>query len=292
MYPDKVPIALKSECILSFVRQPAVQTFTGDSMVPPDRLDTRPPSPADATLHTERSVGPRLQPIETDDGTDPFREPDVDDSATAKPERKRPSLIWEITETLVLALFIFIAVRSVVLNFRVDGLSMEPSLDTGQMLLVNRQMYFHFDANNVLNYLPFVERDGEHIFYPLHPPQRGDIVVFNPPVGGATKPYIKRVIGLPGETISIRDGGVYVDDARIDEPYLGGVSTSWPNGDPGRQLVVPDDHLFVLGDNRNNSTDSRSFGPISMDSLIGKAWISYWPSSVAGILNSPDYEPR
>jgi signal peptidase I len=260
-------------------------------MVPPDRLDRRQPSDVEPTLQTGMTEHPRLQHIHTDNGTDPFLETVEDDGVPTRPARKRPSLIWEITETLVLALFIFVAVRSVVLNFRVDGLSMEPSLDSGQMLLVNRQMYFHFDANNVLNYLPFVERDGEHIFYPLHPPQRGDIVVFNPPVGGNTKPYIKRVIGLPGETISIRDGGVYVDGERIDEPYLGGVSTSWPNGDPSRQLVVPDGHFFVLGDNRNNSTDSRSFGPISIDSLIGKAWISYWPTGLAGILNTPDYEP-
>jgi signal peptidase I len=260
-------------------------------MVPPDRLDTRPPSPDDATLHPELPAGPRLQPIQTDNGTDPFMAPVEEIANPPRPERKRPSLIWEVTETLVLALFIFVAVRSVVLNFRVDGLSMEPSLDSGQMLLVNRQMYFHFDANDILNVLPFVERDGEHIFYPLHPPQRGDIVVFNPPVGGASKPYIKRIIGLPGETVSIRDGGVYVDGERIDEPYLNGVATSWPNGDPSRQLVVPDGHFFVLGDNRNNSTDSRSFGPISIDSLIGKAWISYWPSGLAGILSTPDYEP-
>jgi signal peptidase I len=260
-------------------------------MVPPDRLDTRPPSPDDATIHTEPAAAPRLQHIQADNGSDPFGEANDVQSTSSRSERRRPGLIWEVTETLVLALFIFIAVRSVVLNFRVDGLSMEPSLDTGQMLLVNRQMYFHFDVNSVLNYLPFVERDGEHIFYPLHPPQRGDIVVFNPPVGGNTKPYIKRIIGLPGETVEIRDGSVYVDGDPIDEPYLGNVTTSWPNGDPGRQLVVPDGHFFVLGDNRNNSTDSRSFGPISIDSLIGKAWISYWPSGLAGFLHTPEYQP-
>ena len=203
--------------------------------------------------------------------------------------QSRPSLIWEITETLVLALLIFVAVRSVVLNFRVDGLSMEPSLDSGQMLLVNRQIYFHFDANDLLNVLPFVERDGDNIVYPLHPPQRGDIVVFDPPIGRTSKPYIKRVIGLPGEKITIHDGAVYVNGERLEEGYLNGTATSWPNGDPSREVVVPEGHIFVLGDNRNNSTDSRSFGPVPTDDVIGKAWISYWPSSVAGILDTPDY---
>lgn len=231
---------------------------------------------------------PRIQPILPGD-TDPFA-PTAEAEDSSEKEQQRPSLIWEITETLVLALLIFVAVRSVVLNFRVDGLSMEPNLDSGQMLLVNRQMYFHFDANDVLNILPFVDREGENIVYPLHPPQRGDIVVFEPPIGRTSKPYIKRVVGLPGETVALRDGGVYVDGELLQEPYIPGTATSWPNGDPSRQVVVPPGHLFVLGDNRNNSTDSRSFGPISSESLIGRAWISYWPSDLAGILGTPDYE--
>ena len=261
-------------------------------MVSHDRIDARPPAPdADQSI-SEHESRPRLRHVEPDGSTDPFLDP-IDDPRHAETtqEKQRPSLIWEITETLVLALFIFIAVRTVVLNFRVDGLSMEPSLDTGQMLLVNRQIYFSFDANNVLNYLPFVEREGENIIYPLHPPQRGDIVVFDPPISGNSKPYIKRIIGLPGERVTIHDGAVYINDERLDEPYLDGVSTSWPNGNPDREIVVPEGYLFVLGDNRNNSTDSRSFGPVDADSIIGKAWISYWPSDLLGIMDSPDYEP-
>lgn len=232
---------------------------------------------------------PRLKPIEPDGDTDPFDVAFSADEERANQRASRPSLIWEITETLVLALFIFVAVRSVVLNFRVDGLSMEPNLDSGQMLLVNRQIYFHFDANEILNVLPFVEREGENIIYPLHPPQRGDIVVFDPPVNGTTKPYIKRVIGLPGERITIHDGKVFVNGEELDEPYIEGTSTTWPNGDPARELVVPENYLFVLGDNRNNSTDSRTFGPVSMESVIGKAWISYWPADLAGIMQTPLY---
>lgn len=261
-------------------------------MVPNDRINTPSSSPLDDRPATNGQVHqPRLHQIESDPGTDPFAiNAQDEEGGGTRNARKRPGLIWEITETLVLALFIFVAVRTVVLNFRVDGLSMEPSLDSGQMLLVNRQIYFNFDANNVLNILPFVEREGEHIIYPLHPPQRGDIVVFNPPMAGTTKPYIKRIIGLPGDRVTIHDGGVYVNDERLDEPYLQGVSTSWPNGDPNREVVIPEDHLFVLGDNRNNSTDSRNFGPISVDAVIGKAWISYWPSALAGILHTPVYD--
>lgn len=186
-------------------------------------------------------------------------------------------------------MLIFLAVRTVVLNFRVDGLSMEPTLDTGQMLLVNRQIYFHFDLNEVLNVLPFVDREGEHIIYPLHPPQRGDIIVFDPPIHSTDKPYIKRVIGLPGERVSIRDGSVYINGERLDEEYLGSTSTSWPGRPDDFELLIPEEHVFVMGDNRNNSTDSRSFGPIPYSDIIGRAWISYWPSDLLGIFQTPDY---
>jgi signal peptidase I len=254
-------------------------------MVPSDRIESRPEDmtgrhPASA------SPSPELKTIEPDESIDPFMDPAESSNATTQ---SRPGLIWEITETLVLALFIFVAVRSVVLNFRVDGLSMEPTLDHGEMLLVNRQIYFNFDLNNLLNYLPLVDLEGERVIYPLHPPQRGDIIVFNPPVTGATKPYIKRIIGVPGDSVAIRDGVVIVNGEILDEPYLNGVSTSWPNGDPFREIVVPEGHFFVLGDNRNNSTDSRSFGPISEETIIGKAWIGYWPSSRIGFLDTPLY---
>ena len=216
---------------------------------------------------------------------------DLEADTPPQPKEKSSSVLWEITETLVLALVIFLVVRSFVLNFRVEGLSMEPSLDSGQMLLVNRQIYFHFDLNEVLNPLPFIERDGEHIIYPLHPPQRGDIVVFHPPVGRAEKPYIKRVIGLSGEHVAIHDGSVFVNGELLDEQYLGATTTSWPGRPPDYEVVVPEGHVFVLGDNRNNSTDSRSFGPVSVEEIIGKAWISYWPSAHLGILQTPDYAP-
>lgn len=206
----------------------------------------------------------------------------------AEPRRGSRGAVWEIVETLLLALFIFVAVRSVMLNFRVDGLSMEPTLDSGQMLLVNRQIYFHFDLNKIVNLLPFVERDGEHIIYPFHPPQRGDIVVLHPPVDQG-KPYIKRVIGLPGERLSIHDGAVYINGQRLEEPYLNSIATSWPGSLGDQEIVIPPDSVFVMGDNRNNSTDSRVFGTVKIDEIIGKAWISYWPTEHLDIITTPEY---
>lgn len=257
-----------------------------------DRIESRSHLPDSAGRRPEQPGLPRLQRITVQD-TDQLAT--VDDDGSGSQERARDddsrSILWEITETLVLALLIFLAVRTVVLNFRVDGLSMEPSLDSGQMLLVNRQIYFHFDANGVLDALPLVERDGENVVYPFHPPQRGDIVVFEPPVGRADKPYIKRVIGLPGERISIHDGGVFINGERLKEPYIGQTATSWPGRSDDFKFVIPEEHIFVLGDNRNNSTDSRSFGPVSVDEIIGKAWISYWPAGHLGIVSAPQYVP-
>ncbi len=194
----------------------------------------------------------------------------------------------EILETLLLAVVIFVGVRLVVLNFRVDGLSMHPNLDDREMLLVNRNVYFHFDLNDLLNLLPGEDRDDERIVYPFHPPERGDIVVFNPPVR-SNKPYIKRVIGLPGETVSVQDGFVYIDGQRLNEPYIDGPITTCGSQRQCDPVTVSNGEVFVLGDNRTNSSDSRSFGPVDVDRIIGKAWITYWPTDEIGLVPHQDY---
>jgi len=200
-------------------------------------------------------------------------------------------MVREIVETILLAVVIFVAVRAVVLNFKVDGLSMEPSFADGEMLLVNRNAYAHFDTWALVDWLPFVEHEDEKVVYPFNPPERGDVVVFTPPPPGEDKPYIKRIIGLPGDTVEIRDEGVYVDGQRLNEPYLEGISTSCrPITDfCGPPVTVPEGHLFVLGDNRNNSEDSRYFGPVPEGNVIGKAWITYWPTDMIGIVPHYDY---
>jgi signal peptidase I len=207
--------------------------------------------------------------------------------APPKPKRQGLGAVREIIETLLLAFVIFVAVRAVVLNFKVDGTSMVPNLHNQEMLLVNRNIYFHFDLNGVLDDLPFIERDGERIVYPFHPPERGDIIVFDPPTL-ADKPYIKRVIGLPGETITIADGFVYVDGVKLNEPYIDGAITEC-NRSKCDPVKVPEGSVFVLGDNRRSSSDSRIFGPVSVDDIIGKAWITYWPFSDFGMVPHYDY---
>jgi signal peptidase I len=181
-------------------------------------------------------------------------------------------------------------VRTLVVNFRVDGESMHPSLQNGEYLLVNKAVYFHFDLNAVRNLVPGQHHDGQDIVYLFHPPQRGDIIVFDPPVR-SDKPYVKRVIALAGETVAIHDGKVFVNGEALNEPYIADVPHyPYPLGATGGgEFVVPPGMIFVLGDNRNNSSDSHVFGAVPLDSVIGKAFISYWPPDGVGLIPHERY---
>ena len=221
-------------------------------------------------------------------------QPDIVEGATTSPDegettaKRGGRAVREIVETLLLALVIFLGVRLVVLNFRVDGQSMAPNLDNQEMLLVNRNAYAHFDLNGLFDLLPGEDRDEERIIYPFDPPERGDIIVFNPPVRDPDKPYIKRVIGLPGERITFRDGLVLVNGELLDEPYIEAGITDCERGRNCR-VNVEEGEVYVLGDNRDNSSDSRSFGAVEVESIIGKAWFTYWPSDDIGLVPHYDY---
>ena len=119
----------------------------------------------------------------------------LDDSEPAG-GRRAFTFARELVETVLLTLVIFVAVRTLVVNFRVDGESMSPSLANGQYLLVNKAVFFHFDLNALRNIIPGQDRQGKDEVYLFHTPQRGDIIVFDPPLR-SDKPYVKRVIGLP-----------------------------------------------------------------------------------------------
>lgn len=218
----------------------------------------------------------------------------ADDGPAAGPPAGTPSTagkagraVREIVETLLLAALIFFAVRLVVLNFKVDGDSMVPNLRNEEMLLVNRNAYRSVDLGGVQAVLPGEDDPDGADFYPFSPPERGDIVVFDPP-NNANKPYIKRIIGLPGESISFGGGSVFVNGQELDEPYIDEETVC-----EGRrefcEVVVPEGDVFVLGDNRTNSSDSRFFGPVPIDNVIGKAWFAYWPPADVGLVPHHDY---
>ncbi len=229
------------------------------------------------------------QPVAPTQQLPPVAAPETaEPTAVAQPRNKRPSAIREIVETLLLAVVIFLLVRAVVLNFRVEGLSMTPYLSDGEMLLVNRNAYANFDLYALIDWLPQVAHAQERTVYPFDPPERGDIVVFEPPTP-SSKPYIKRVIGLPGERVEIRDGAVFIDGQELNEPYLQGEETDCPGRGECGEVVVPEGQIFVLGDNRDNSQDSRAFGPVPVSDVIGKAWVTYWPTDHIGIVPHYDY---
>jgi signal peptidase I len=171
----------------------------------------------------------------------------------------------ELVETILLTLVIFFFVRNFVQNFRVEGSSMQPNFHDQQFLIVNRFAYcpgLHFDV-------PFLNIHWQKVWC-VREPQRGDVVVFHAP--DQPKDYIKRVVGLPGETIQIDSGQVLVDGQPIDEPY----ETQRYTRSAGT-VALGDDVLFMLGDNRGNSRDSRTWGPLPIEEVVGKAVVSYWP---------------
>ncbi len=198
------------------------------------------------------------------------------------------SVARELLEAVVLSLLLFLVAQTLVQQRRVLGHSMDPNLQTGEYLLIDRASYFQIDPHFLGGSADVpVAAQTQAPHFLLGGPHRGDIVVLNSPV--ETAEYIKRVIGLPGETVEVRAGdGVYVNGHRLAEPYIKEAPTyQWPAG--GVANVVPAGHVFVLGDNRNNSSDSHIWGFLDERSIVGRAWISYWPREVLGIFEQPSY---
>lgn len=172
------------------------------------------------------------------------------------------SLLREIVETLLLIIAIYTLVNLATARFMVEGRSMVPSFQGNEYLIVSR-----FD-------------------YQLGEPQRGDVVVFHYP-NDPDRDFIKRVVGLPGEQVRLQQGQVLINGVPLQEPYIAALCSK-PSCEDAVWLLEQDQY-FVLGDNRNASQDSSSFGPIGREYLIGRAWIKYWPPSEWGIIRHHDY---
>ena len=169
--------------------------------------------------------------------------------------KRRKALRWlrEVLETILPAVLIAVLINIFLAQAtQVHGQSMEPTLHSDQRLVV------------------------EKVSYHFHGPRRGDIVVLESPQQ-SSELLIKRVIGLPGETVEIRQGWVYINGQELDEPYL-----ERSTGGNWRPIIVPPLHVFVLGDNRSFSNDSRAFGMAPIENIVGRAWVSYWPLDEAG----------
>ncbi len=202
----------------------------------------------------------------------------------------------ELAETVILAVLIFFAVKAVVQNFRVEGSSMEPTLSGEQYLLVNKALYFRVDMEQVHRFLPFISDDGGRERHLFRAPRRGDIIVFRFHLD-TSRDFIKRVIGVPGDTVEVRDGTVYINGAPLKEDYIL-ASANYSYG----PKTVPDGHYFVLGDNRRNSFDSHAWGSncpqqqqcdfVPEENIIGQAWVSYWPFDSLGLIANRNLKPQ
>jgi signal peptidase I len=190
-------------------------------------------------------------------------------------------------ELSVVVLAVLFGLRLVVMPFAVDGASMDPYLEDGEHLVVNRLAYAEANLTSWMNVLPGIDV-GEGDTVSFGHPKRGDIVVLNPPVH-SDSPYVKRVIALPGETIGFRDGLVFVDGQPLTEPYIDGATTFCSNT-RWCSLTVPADSVYVLGDNREHSSDSRAFGPVKIAAIVGKVFFTNWPADRFGPVRSPDYD--
>lgn len=186
--------------------------------------------------------------------------PGLDESSEiTRPVRIKTSrykFLFELVQTLALAFILYFLIDSVVARVRVENISMLPTLESGQFLLVNKLAYRHGDF------------------------QYGDIIVFHYP-DNPREDYIKRTIGLPGDSIEVFGEKVIVNGIPMEEPY-----TAEPTYYTG-EWNVPEGFLFVLGDNRNQSSDSHSWGFVPIDNVVGRAIVIYWPLDEMKILNHP-----
>lgn len=174
------------------------------------------------------------------------------------PEKKAHGFWRDLIETILMAVVLFLLLNAATSRVRVYNISMQPTLHEGNLLVVNK------------------------LAYKLGEPKRGDIIVFHYQ-GTVTEDYIKRVIGLPGDTVDVRGGIVRVNGQAITEPYIAelpGYTGTWK---------VPEGELFVLGDNRNHSSDSHDWGFVEQEWVVGRAIIVYWPLDRIRVLNSPDW---
>ncbi|MEN8242256.1 MAG: signal peptidase I [Chloroflexota bacterium] len=177
---------------------------------------------------------------------------ELEQQHTLEAEEQAPtSSCWvvlrEILETIVLAGVLFLVINGLTARVRVDGPSMEPSYFDHDRIVVSKVSYIFGEV------------------------QRGDVIVFPAPIS-PDEDYIKRVIGLPGDRIRVTGGYVYVNDIAIDEPYI-----KSPPLTPMSEITVLEGFVFVMGDNRNVSSDSRSWGPLASEDILGKAVFVYWP---------------
>lgn len=168
----------------------------------------------------------------------------------------------DILITIAIAIVIFFAIQATIQNYVIWENCMEPNFYDGQRVLVNK------------------------IVYKFHEPERGDVIILHPPppYDPDATPFIKRIIGLPGETVEVKDGEVYINGIKLDEPYI---------KEPPKYTLkreIEENHYFVLGDNRNNANDSHTGWTVPRENIIGKAWLTIWPLDKLGLVATYSFQ--
>ncbi len=190
--------------------------------------------------------------------------------------KRLSAFFLDISEVIVFAVGIFFFVYLLIMRpHKIEGQSMMPNYQDSEYLLTEKVTYY------------------------LHKPQRGDVVVLRPPASQGKDEFIKRIIGLPGETIKIFNGHVYINEKLLDEPYIADIVVTYGSNFlfDDVSYVVPPERYFVMGDNREHSSDSRYWGPVPLnlspntdkEGINGRAWLIYWPLKQIGVTKSPTY---
>jgi signal peptidase I len=241
---------------------------------------------------------PRAQEAYPERLTDLQRRLQQETITLPRPERRWLVTFREVAETLLLAALIFLAVRGSFQNFKVEGHSMDPSLADGEYLIVNKLTYAQIDLS-FLNFLPFYDAGDDPVHYLWGSPDRGDVIVFRAPTS-PDRDFIKRIIGLPGDTVKIdsASGQVSVNDSPLTETYILGTTgcsnaCEWTvpeaNTEDSRGGCGSNDCYFVLGDNRQNSSDSRQGWLVPKENIVGKALITYWHEGSPEVHFAPNH---
>jgi len=178
------------------------------------------------------------------------------------------SFFLDILQMVVFAVAIFLFGYLLVLQpHKIKGSSMEPNFQDAEYLLTDK------------------------VTYRFNEPKRGDVIVFSPPIGIEGEEFIKRIIGLPGEKITLKEGSFYINDKKLEEENISRdvLTASGAFLKEGVSVVIPENHYFVSGDNRSHSSDSRTWGLITKNKITGRAWLLYWPINKAGTISRPKY---
>lgn len=193
------------------------------------------------------------------------------------------SVLREILDAVVLSLFVFFLIQTSIQNFKVAGASMYPTLESGQYLLVNKLAYVNLDLARLSKLVPIWRgppiKDNEKV----RSPARGEIIVFrfpDPNPDNRKRDFVKRVVAIPGDKVEIIEGVVWVNGKPTDERYLQYRDTF----NMGEFRLKAADY-FVLGDNRTGSNDSRAWGPVPKENILGRVWSVYWPLPDWGLIH-------